>query len=86
MSTACFLIVKVFGVFICTKKLCIGFQIITNAIFNLTIVQFVIIIINMGKVVSSHFNPCEQPCVMSNHVLAHVATMGSFVMCSEQKQ
>jgi hypothetical protein len=56
MSTICFLIVEVFGVFICTKKLCIGFQITTNAIFNLNIVQFVIIIINMGNVVSSHFN------------------------------
>jgi hypothetical protein len=67
---------EVFGVFICTKKLCMGFHIITNTTFNLKIVQFVIIIINMGKVVSSHFNPCEEPCVMSNHVLAHAATMG----------
>jgi hypothetical protein len=54
----------------------IGFQIITNAIFNLNIVQFVIIIINMGKVVCSHFNPCAEPCVTSNHVLVHAATLG----------
>jgi len=30
----------------------------------------------MGKVVSSHFNPREEPCVTSNHVLAHAATLG----------
>jgi len=66
---------EIFGVFICTK-ICIEFQIITNAIFNLNIVQFVIIIINMGKIVSSHFNPCEEPYVTSNHVLARAATLG----------
>ena len=67
---------EVCGVFICSKILCIVFQIITNAIFILNIVQFVIIIINMGKVVSSHFNPREEPCVTSNHVLACAATVG----------
>jgi len=30
----------------------------------------------MGKVVSSHFNPCEVPRVTSNYVLAHAATLG----------
>jgi hypothetical protein len=67
---------EVFGVFICTKILCIEFQIITNAIFNFNIVQFLIIIINIGKIVSSHFNPCEEPCVRNNHVLACADTLG----------
>jgi len=40
---------EVCGVFICTKILYIGFHIITNAIFNLNSVQFVIIIINNGQ-------------------------------------
>ena len=58
LFTVCFLIRQppafwlwsVWNTYLYQKKICIGFQIIKNVIFNLNIVQFVIIIINMGKV------------------------------------
>jgi hypothetical protein len=73
MSTIFSLILK-YVEYLFVKK-SIRFQIITNVIFDLNIVQFVIMQTNMGKVASSHCNPCEEPHVTSNRIFACAATL-----------